>query len=453
MTDYVDQVRLHLGREPLGARQLIEKIGISQPTLSRTITAMGNELVRIGAARSIQYALRDQHRGIGDIVIYRVAIDGRLSRLGILMPVCPEGFVMQQEDGRTLHSHSLPWWLLDMRPQGFLGRAYVSRHAATLGLPKQLSEWNDTHILRAMVAHGHDAVGNLLLGELGRERFLDMSLPAPIANSARAEVYVHMALQASSGELPGSSAGGEQPKFVAFVDSSEGPRHVLVKFSQPESDAHAAANPVSQRWRDLLLAEHHALTTLREGGVAAARTSIVDHDGQRFLEVERFDRVGVLGRRGLFSLAAVEAEFVGNASAPWPEITQRLVKDGQLNSECAEGVALLYAFGSLIGNTDMHHGNLSFTTEEGRPYRLAPAYDMLPMGFAPRASGALPDQLMTINLRAAVSTSNWHKGLALAKDFLLRIEAEVRFSADFQRCIASLQQHIAQAESKLSRLA
>ncbi len=34
----------------------------------------------------------------------------------------------------------------------------------------------------------------------------------------------------------------------------------------------------------------------------------------------------------------------------------------------------------LIGNTDMHYGNLSFISSHGRPYHLAPAYDILPMG-------------------------------------------------------------------------
>lgn len=414
---------------------------------------MGSELARIGAARSIRYALWDQRRGIGDIVIYRVTIDGRLTRLGMLVPVCPEGFVMQYDDGRVSHSESLPWWLLDMRPQGFLGRAYVARHAAMLGLPTQLSEWSDTHILRALMAHGHDTVGNLLLGALARERFLDMPMPEPIVDHDRASAYVRLARQASSGELPGSLVGGEQPKFVTYADSGTRPRHVLVKFSQPESDPLANANPVSQRWRDLLLAEHHALTTLLEGGVAAVRTNIIDHDGQRFLEVERFDRVGALDRRGLFSLAAVEAEFVGNASAPWPEITQQLVRDGHISPDCAETTALLYAFGSLIGNTDMHHGNLSFTNEDGHFYKLAPAYDMLPMGFAPLASGALPEQLMAIHLRAAVSTVIWRKGLMLARDFLARLNGEPRFSGDFQRCICNLRQHITDAEEKLSRLA
>jgi len=132
---------------------------------------LGNDIVRIGAARSIQYALRNTLRGLPDIPVYRVGVEGRIRRLGMLNPVRPDGFVMTQEDGVTRHSDGLPWWLFDMRPQGYLGRAYSARHGAELG-PQQLGEWTDTHFLRAFLAHGQDVVGNLLLGDLACDRFL-----------------------------------------------------------------------------------------------------------------------------------------------------------------------------------------------------------------------------------------------------------------------------------------
>jgi hypothetical protein len=77
--------------------------------------------------------------------------------------------------------------------------------------------------------------------------------------------------------------------------TAEGPRHVIVKFSE------MLESPVSERWRDLLLAEHLALETLNQSGVLAARTLIIDHGSQRFLEVERFDRIGELGRRAVIA--------------------------------------------------------------------------------------------------------------------------------------------------------
>lgn len=447
MAAHTEALRLQLATEPVYPRQLAERLGISQPTLSRALAAMGSDIVRIGAARSIQYALRDGFRGLPDIAVHRVDAAGKITPLGQLVPVRADGFVLQQADGATAYSPGLPWWLLDMRPQGFLGRAFASRLAAPLGLPARLAEWSDTQMLRALLVQGHDAVGNLVLGDAARERLLDAPVPEPIAEGARQAAYLQLAADAARGELPGSSAGGEQPKFAAFAQTSHGPRQVLVKFTLPES------NTVTERWRDLLLAEHHALETLAAAGIAAARSQVLDADGQRFLEVERFDRVGDTGRRAVFSLAALDAEFVGNARAPWPQITAQLHADGHITRAAAESAALLFAFGGLIGNTDMHNGNLSFTSENGlTPYALAPAYDMLPMGFAPQASGGIPDTLAPLRLQPGVGAAVWVQAADLARDFLDSVRADSRFSERFQVCIASLARHIDEAASKIARL-
>ncbi len=71
MDTHADTVRLYLSRGPLPGRQLTEKLAVSQPTLSRVLNAMGADIVRIGAARSIHYALRDTRRGLPDIPIHR----------------------------------------------------------------------------------------------------------------------------------------------------------------------------------------------------------------------------------------------------------------------------------------------------------------------------------------------------------------------------------------------
>ena len=59
----------------------------------------------------------------------------------------------------------------------------------------------------------------------------------------------------------------------------------------------------------------------------------------------------------------------------------------------------------------MHKGNLSLTTEDGRPYALAPACDMLPMGFTPLSGGGLRDQLSAVNLHASAKNAVWVWGL------------------------------------------
>ena len=446
MSTHAETIRLRLSDGPLSARQLAENIGLSQPTLSRALNELGDEVVRIGAARSIQYALRDTVRGLPDIPVYRVGAAGRIRQLGMLMPVRPEGFVLRQEDGATRHSDSLPWWLFDMRPQGYLGRAFACRHALELGLPERLTDWSDTHVLRSLLAHGHDVVGNLLLGDIARNRFLSAPIPNPVAEGQKTTEYARLAQAAAQGDIPGTSAGGEQPKFVTYAMTAEEPRHVLVKFSEREE------GPVSERWRDLLLAEHLALDTLHDAGIPAARSRILDHDGQRFLEIERFDRIGELGRRALISLAALEAEFVGLGTWGWPNMTHRLAAEGHIRQEAAEGADLLWAFGTLIGNSDMHSGNLSFLSEHGRPYDLAPAYDMTPMSFAPRSGGGLPDTIREAEIHASVANATWRRAEELARDYFARIMSETGFSHRFRPCTTALEGHIETASAKIRRL-
>ncbi|WP_199104478.1 type II toxin-antitoxin system HipA family toxin YjjJ [Aquitalea sp. ASV11] len=433
MSRHAETLRQQLAGGLRTARQLVEITGLSQPTVSRALAALGDEVLRLGAGPAIHYALRDSSRSQLAVPVYRVSDAGQIVELGHLRPVRPDGFVMQQTDGVWLHSSGLPWWLEDMRPQGYLGRAYAAAHAASLGLPANPEHWGDADILRALLAHGHDIIGNLLIGDAARQHFLSMPQPQPVQRAAH---YPALALAASAGELPGSSAGGEQPKFCAYTEHG----HVLVKFTAAEDNA------VSQRWRDLLLAEHLALAVL---GVS---TSLWDFGSQRFLEVPRFDRIGPLGRVAVFSLRALDAEFVGAAHAPWPVVVQRLVAAGHVTPQSHAGAALLWAFGTLIGNTDMHSGNLSFTSLHGRPYQLAPAYDMLPMAFAPRGGGALADTLPEANLRAEVPADIWRQALTLAQDFHARLLAHDGFSDRFTPCIAALGAHIDTAAARIARL-
>ena len=433
MAHHSDSIRRLLAKGPISSRQIVEKTGISQPTVSRALAALGDEVLRIGTGSSIRYAQRDNSRGFTSAPIFRVSDEGLIRALGTLVPVRPDGFVMLQADGVTLHSDGLPWWLFDMRPQGYLGRAWASTHAAALGLSANPEHWGDTEVIRALLAQGHDTIGNLLIGGLARDRFVEM--PAPLSVD-RAADYPALARAVGSGELPGSSAGGEQPKFCTYTARG----HVLVKFSAADD------NPVSERWRDLLLAEHLALSVL------GVETEVFDFGAQRFLETPRFDRVGPLGRVGVFSLRALDAEFVGDVSAPWPSLVRRLVAKGQVDADAVTGSSLLWAFGTLIGNTDMHAGNLSFVSSHGRPYQLAPAYDALPMGFAPRSGGAIVDTLAPASLSASVDGEIWREALHFAEMFFAMANDCDGFSGRFAPCIEAIRRHIDEAASRIARL-
>lgn len=284
------------------------------------------------------------------------------------------------------------------------------------------------------MAHGNDPVGNLLIGEASLRSFLDMPAPVPVD---RAVGFPLLAQAAAQGEIPGSSAGGEQPKFCTYTDKG----HVIVKFTI------AADNPISERWADLLLTEHIAL------GVLGVSTYVHDFGGQRFLEIPRFDRVGERGRIGMFSIRALDAEFVGaRPQVRWPSLVRRLCEEGCVTASAVTGTSLLWAFGRLIGNTDMHNGNLSFIAQDGkgRPYHLAPAYDMLPMAFSPKTSGEISNQMPITAITEEVDIDVWADAWQLAQEFLDLSFGDARFSPNMKNCLITIQTNLVIAREMIN---
>lgn len=197
--------------------------------------------------------------------------------------------------------------------------------------------------------------------------------------TTRREDYPAMAESVLGGKIPGSSAGGEQPKFTAF---SEDGAHVIVKFSPAGDD------PVSRRWRDILLTEYHAERILRGSPTRAVDCQIYEGSDRLFLESQRFDRHGDIGRMPMISLMVIDAEFAGLGSN-WPAVMEVLEDRGLITIEHLNDARMLYEFGQFINNADMHLGNLSLAYD-GDVFRLLPVYDMCSMGFAPKSGEVAP---------------------------------------------------------------
>ena len=226
----------------------------------------------------------------------------------------------------------------------------------------------------------------------------------------------------------GSSAAGEQPKFTACVEDSDGAlRHVIVKFSEP-----VEANPVARRWADLLICEYLANQLLDEHGHASARDELVWSQGRLCLESIRFDRLGAHGRRGFVSLAAWSDAHDGMRDS-WPNAAERMQRGGWLDADAVEQINQRWWFGRMIGNTDMHFGNLGFYLDDALPLRLAPSYDMLPMLYRPAANGGLvPREYQPPTPLPAVSR-HWRQAAAWAATFWQRVAQHPQLSADFRR--------------------
>lgn len=321
----------------------------------------------------------------------------------------------------------LPWFLYDLRPQGFMGRAFARRYADELGLGPDPGTWDAAGVLAALVLHGEDLPGDFVIGDIALERLQRASLgpPPAIALADRPTQYCLRLRAALAGDVVGSSAGGEQPKFAACVDDGGSYRHVLVKFSPPQDTA------LGGRWADLLVCEHLGAELLSEYGVTACKTVLLEAQGRSFLEVTRFDRNGAYGRHGFATLFALDSAHYGKLDN-WGAASDRLQRDGWLTADDADSLRLVWWFGRLIGNTDMHFANVSFALDGTRPLRLAPAYDMLPMHYRPAATGEVLMTDLSLPLPTPQLLSIWRRAARLALVFWQRAQSDSRISDDFR---------------------
>jgi DNA-binding transcriptional ArsR family regulator len=420
------------------AEVLTAALGVNQSTISRVMKRLAGRVIVRGRASRTRYAALGAVRGQGQFPLFRLDEHGRGNDHGVLECVAPTGTAVDGPARATWPADDamrdgwydgLPYWMLDMAPQGFLGRQFARAHSLLLRVPEDPSAWSDDDILSALSLLGDDTPGDLILGEAAYRRFEAGARQAEarlIDAPHVAEAYAGLAAQSLADGVAGSSAGGEFPKFTAarIVDGEV--RHVIVKFSG--ADAGAAA---VQRWSDLLVCEHLAARTLRATeGFTAAQTRVHRDAGRTFLEIERFDRHGLLGRSPLCSLEALNGGLIG-AGAPlaWPALARRLEQIGALAPEDGAAVDRLWWFGRLIANTDMHLGNLSFAP--GLAPR--PAYDMLPMLYAPTRSGELPAADFTAPAPLPTERAAWTAAAAAARTFWMRCAADTRISEAFRR--------------------
>ncbi|CAN5446584.1 hypothetical protein BH10PSE18_BH10PSE18_50920 [soil metagenome] len=99
--------------------------------------------------------------------------------------------------------------------------------------------------------------------------------------------------------------------------------------------------------------------------------------------------------------------------------------------------ALLWWCGRLIGNTDMHTGNLSFVPHAGRLI-LAPVYDMLPMRYAPLAGGEVPaDRALDPALPLPTQREAWMSACIAAIAFWRACAADGRIGEAFRSTCSS----------------
>lgn len=359
---------------PLASAALARRLRLSQPTLWRRMAALMPPVVALGRGRATRYALPGSLMGWAPAqpLVWTDAAGG-VHEWGVLTALSGAR-VHTWGPGVDLVTPDLPWFLSPLRAQGFLGRL-LARRLAPQGLAGDPERWPLEQVLFAALQL-NDPPGAFRLGpEQGGDTL-------PLDSDAQLDA----AAEDVARTMPaGSSAGGEQAKCLGRLATGEA---VLVKFSPPHG------TPFGTRWSDLLRAEHLALRVLSEHGVAVAGSQWRRTARRSYLLSHRFDRVGAAGRRHAVALAAWHDAFVGGARRHWEATCQALVQQRRVPPDTAVQAGALLHYGRLIGNSDMHFGNLSLWVERedlaaGRG-RLAPVYDMLPMRWRPDpATGSL----------------------------------------------------------------
>lgn len=394
--DVPDLLALLASGDPVPAGALVERLGVTRPVLARLVAEAGTQVMRMGKARATAYVASATTDAGSAWPLRRMRPDATLEELGTLHALRGDRFLFVASGDRPNltravdrmpgHFPGLPWFLDDLRPQGFLGRTLAHQRGRDLGVPGDLARWQMRDVLVAITRTGGTSVGDLLLGQAATDTAIS-ELHAPtdaVDASQRMQRYPQWAQAALAGEDVGSSPGGEQPKFTATVGTHDGRYAAIVKFALPDGGRGA------ERWADLLVCEHLALACLRDAGLPAAQSQLLHAGEGVFLEVQRFDRTpGSLGRRGFVTLLALDAAFHGAGPRDWDVAADALLADGWIDADAATAMARLHWFGRLIGNSDMHSGNLGFHLVDAGPLPLAPAYDMLPMSLAPSRTGAL----------------------------------------------------------------
>ena len=136
----------------LSSAELQAVLRVSQPTVSRALAPLiqSGEVQKVGAARKQRYVLPRTVRDVGrSVPVMRINAHGQPSPFGRMVPLASGAVWVDEEDGLSARFDGLPWFLDDMRPQGFMGRTFATTHPE-LQLGNDPRFWSDDDVLRAL---------------------------------------------------------------------------------------------------------------------------------------------------------------------------------------------------------------------------------------------------------------------------------------------------------------
>ncbi len=169
--------------------ELLAALGVSRATLMRAVRAAGPAVLTIGQARRTAYAARRLLRGSDTpLPVFQIDERGGSEEVGRLSLAYPHGSVFKfnaepswplDDSMRDGWFDGLPYFLQDLRPDGFLGRQFASVHAQLLQLSDDPRSWSDDDALYAISLLGADQSGNFIVGESAYRLWLDQVQQTP----------------------------------------------------------------------------------------------------------------------------------------------------------------------------------------------------------------------------------------------------------------------------------
>ncbi|MHB8253052.1 MAG: type II toxin-antitoxin system HipA family toxin [Acidiferrobacter sp.] len=278
--------------------------------------------------------------------------------------------------------HRLPALLADALPDAF-GNALVDAYLAQRGL--NVDEITPLDRLTYMGRRGFGAL-----------EFHPITGPNRKANTAlEMAALVEQARRAFAGQLSdqnnsqslrhlfqiGTSAGGARAKAVVAwnpdtqelragqFDVDPGFQHWLLKFDGMGRDQELGTGSGYGR----IEYAYHLMA--RDAGITMQDCRLLEEDGRAHFMTRRFDRQAHQ-KHHMQSLCAMgHLDFRLRAAHAYEQMFQVFAKLNLPPDDYQQGF-LRMAMNIMASNCDDHTKNVSFLLEEGKPWRLAPAYDL-----------------------------------------------------------------------------
>ncbi|MBL8748037.1 MAG: type II toxin-antitoxin system HipA family toxin [Planctomycetes bacterium] len=201
----------------------------------------------------------------------------------------------------------------------------------------------------------------------------------------------------------GTSAGGARAKAVIAwnpttheirsgqLDAPEGFEHWLLKFDGVGTDRELGST------RDYGRIEFAYHRMARAAGITMTDCRLLEENGRAHFMTKRFDRDGASTRHHVQTLCAMaHLDFRRRGANSYAQAFLTMRQLDLPREDLVEAFRRM-AFAVMARNCDDHTKNVAFVLRQGRPWRLAPAYDVT---FAHNPRGEWTNQhLMSVNGR------------------------------------------------------